>query len=40
VQRVEGLTVKIQPYDEGKKELIARAYQEHLSLWPEPRNEE
>jgi dethiobiotin synthetase len=35
VQRVEGLTVKIQPYDVGKKELIARAYEEHLVLWPE-----
>ena len=35
VQRVEGLTVKIQPYDSGKRELIARAYEEHLTLWPE-----
>ncbi len=39
VQRVEGMTVKIQPYDEGKMKLIARAYQEHLSLWPELRHE-
>ena len=35
VQRVEGMTVKIQPYDEGKRELIARAFCEHLTLWPE-----
>jgi dethiobiotin synthetase len=39
VQRVEGMTVKIQPYDAGKKELIAHAYQEHLALWPELHNE-
>ena len=35
VQRIEGLTIKIQPYDVGKKELIARLYEEHLSLWSE-----
>jgi len=39
VQRVEAMTVKIQPYDEGKKELIARAYQESLTLWPELHSE-
>ncbi|MHB0857506.1 MAG: AAA family ATPase [Anaerolineae bacterium] len=32
VQHVEGMTVKIQPYDEGKKELIYRAYQANLTL--------
>jgi hypothetical protein len=31
------MTVKIQPYDEAKKKLIVRAYQEHLTLWPELR---
>lgn len=35
VQRVEGMTVKIQPYDEGKRKLIARAFCENLTLWPE-----
>jgi dethiobiotin synthetase len=35
VQRVENMTIKIQPYDGGKKELIARAFEEHLELWPE-----
>jgi len=34
VQRIEGMTVKIQPYDTLKKELIARAYQQNLELWP------
>ena len=34
VQRVEGMTVKIQPYDSLKQELIARAYQQNLELWP------
>jgi len=32
VQRVEGMTVKIQPYDTAKKDLIAHAYEEHLTL--------
>ncbi|MHB1296780.1 MAG: AAA family ATPase [Anaerolineae bacterium] len=32
VKHVEEMTVKIQPYDEGKKELIYRAYQENLTL--------
>jgi len=35
VQRVENMTIKIQPYDESKRELISKAYQEHLTLWPE-----
>ena len=35
VQRVQNMTIKIQPYDEGKRELISKAYQEHLTLWPE-----
>jgi dethiobiotin synthetase len=35
VQAIENMTVKIQPYDEQKRELIARAYCEHLKLWPE-----
>ncbi|NLG27732.1 MAG: AAA family ATPase [Chloroflexi bacterium] len=38
VQRIEGITVKIQPYDTAKRELIARAYREHLTLWPELRD--
>lgn len=38
VQRIEGLTVKIQPYDESKKALIAQAYDEHLTLWPQLRS--
>jgi dethiobiotin synthetase len=37
VRRIRGMTVKIQPYDEAKKKLIVRAYQEHLTLWPELR---
>lgn len=35
VQRIEGMTVKIQPYDEGKKDLIAQAYRKRCELWPE-----
>jgi len=35
VQRIEAMAVKIQPYDLNKKELIAQAYRQHLSLWPE-----
>ncbi len=35
VQRIENMTVKIQPYDVRKRELIAEAYEEHLTLWPE-----
>jgi dethiobiotin synthetase len=35
VKQIEGMTVKIQPYDTIKKELIARTYDEHLTLWPE-----
>lgn len=35
VQRIESMTIKIQPYDLGKRDLIARAYEEHLTLWPE-----
>jgi len=35
VQRIEGLTVKIQPYDLQKRELISDAFCEHLTLWPE-----
>lgn len=35
VQRIEGLTVKIQPYDDQKRELISNAFCEHLTLWPE-----
>lgn len=32
LQRVEGMTVKIQPYDTAKKDLIAHAYEKHLTL--------
>jgi hypothetical protein len=35
VQRIEHMTVKIQPYDIQKRELIAEAYEKHLTLWPE-----
>ena len=35
VQQIESMVVKIQPYDLGKRELIAQAYQEYLTLWPE-----
>ena len=35
IQRIEGMTIKIQPYDEDKKRLIARAYGESITLWPE-----
>ena len=35
VQRIENMTVKIQPYDAAKKELIAQAYREYLTLWPQ-----
>jgi len=35
VQRTEAMTVKIQPYDVNKKELIADAFRQHLTLWPE-----
>jgi hypothetical protein len=38
VQRIENLTVKIQPYDTAKRDLIAHAYGEHLALWPELRD--
>ena len=31
--RVEGMTVKIQPYDEIKRQLIAKQFREHLELW-------
>lgn len=35
VHEVESMTVKIQPYDEAKKAMIAEAFHEHLHLWPE-----
>lgn len=35
VKRIEGLTIKIQPYDAMKKTLIADAFNEYLTLWPE-----
>ncbi|MFP3895532.1 MAG: AAA family ATPase [Anaerolineales bacterium] len=35
VQRIENMTVKIQPYDVHKRELIAEVYEKHLTLWPE-----
>lgn len=35
VQRVEGMTIKIQPYDVTKKELIARTFRQVLTPWPE-----
>lgn len=35
VQRIESMTIKVQPYDTSKRELIARVYEEHLTLWPE-----
>ena len=31
VQRIESMTVKIQPYDVGKRELISRVYRRHLT---------
>jgi hypothetical protein len=37
VQRLDNTTWKIQPYDELKRRLIAEAYREHLTLWPELR---
>lgn len=33
VQLIEGMTIKIQPYDEQKKRLVAEAYHQYLSLW-------
>ena len=36
VQHIEGMTVKIQPYDAKKKELIAQAFREHLNLTCNP----
>lgn len=38
VQRIEAMTVKIQPYDTAKRDLIAAAYGEHVALWPELRD--
>jgi len=35
VRRVEDLSVKIQPYDVDKKQMIDEVFQEHLTLWPE-----
>jgi len=35
VQRLDNATWKIQPYDELKRRLIAEAYRENLTLWPE-----
>ncbi len=35
VLRVGGLSVKIQPYDVDKKQMIDEVFQEHLTLWPE-----
>jgi hypothetical protein len=35
LQRLEDLSVKIQPYDLVKRDLIAAAYNEHVTLWPE-----
>jgi uncharacterized protein len=35
VARIEGMTIKIQPYDVGKKELIAKAFDRSLHLWPD-----
>jgi len=35
VQRVHNMTIKIQPYDVRKRELIAQAYRQHIALWPE-----
>jgi len=32
---VESMTVKIQPYDQAKRALIAEAFRENLTLWPE-----
>ena len=33
VHRIEGMTVKIQPYDAIKREMIAAQFREHLELW-------
>jgi uncharacterized protein len=38
VQRVENMTIKIQPYDVDKRALIARTYENSLTLWPELHN--
>ena len=35
LQRLEDLSVKIQPYDLVKRDLIAAIYNEHVTLWPE-----
>ncbi|HHX66362.1 MAG TPA: hypothetical protein GX702_15910, partial [Chloroflexi bacterium] len=35
VHRVERMTVKIRPYDVDKRNLIARVYNDSLTLWPE-----
>ncbi len=37
VQRLDNATWKVQPYDDLKRRLIAEAYREHLTLWPELR---
>ena len=33
IQRIDGMTVKIQPYDVQKRDLIAETYRENLSHW-------
>ena len=33
IQQIADMTVKIQPYDVAKKELIEIVYREHLTLW-------
>lgn len=38
VQHIQNMVIKIQPYDEGKRELIAQAYEEYITLWPELKN--
>lgn len=35
VGRIKGMTIKIQPYDIGKRELIAQVFDKSLHLWPE-----
>lgn len=34
VQRIDNLTVKIQPFDVYKRDLIAQTYSRNLSFWP------
>jgi len=33
IKRIDNMTIKIQPYDVHKRDLIAAAYEEHLDLW-------